>query len=130
MRNVYVGSDSARIVDDQRREVVEVDDRGRKHSLDDPPTVAIKVDVAAGGKLVVYHKEAATIDIRRAGDIETGIHKQSAASSEIKVSKCLNRAAIHGSRARKYRPVAIGIEKTFNLQPRAIEKGQRFGSQG
>ena len=117
--DVHVGRDGARIVDDQRGGIVDVDTWRGEHSVDNRCAASVKVHIVINGKRAVHH-EAAAVDIRRARNVEIGICDQRAATAKIKVAKGLNGASTDGRRTRKYRPIAIHVQEILNLERRPI----------
>ena len=127
--HIDVGSYRARIVDDQRGAIIDIDTCSSQHSVDNRRAACVEVQVVARGKDAVHHKTAA-IDVRRSRHVEIGVRDQCATAAQIEIAKRLNHPAVDCRGPGRYRPVAIDDKQVLNLKRRSIVEGYGPGSQG
>ena len=113
--NVNIRRDGARIINNERRGVVDVDACRGNRAIYDRGAVAAKIYAVVYSKYIIDDKPAA-VDVRRAGNGEIGVGDQGATTAEIKVAKRLNRSAIYGGGSGVYRPIAVHIQKILDVQ--------------
>ena len=84
--DIYVASDTARIIDDEGRGIVHVNNWRGKRSIYHCLTIAMEVKFTTDQESIVYDQTAA-IDVRRAGNIEIRVRNEGAAPAKGKVSE-------------------------------------------